>query len=74
MLISVTADHTTPVSLREHTGDPVPLLIRGIGVRIDHLQKFDETAAALGGMNRIRGLDIMPTLIDLIGKGKKFGA
>ena len=73
-LISVTADHTTPISLREHAGDPVPLLIRGIGVRTDHQQKFDETTASLGGMNRIRGLDIMPILIDLIGKGKKFGA
>jgi 2,3-bisphosphoglycerate-independent phosphoglycerate mutase len=73
-LISITADHTTPVSLREHAGDPVPFLIRGIGVRRDHLHKFDEMTAALGGMNRIRGLDLMPTLIDLIGKGKKFGA
>jgi 2,3-bisphosphoglycerate-independent phosphoglycerate mutase len=74
ILISITADHTTPVSLREHTGDPVPFLIRGKGVRTDHLHKFDEMTAAQGGMNRIRGLDIMPSLVDLIGKGKKFGA
>ncbi len=74
ILISITADHTTPVSLREHAGDPVPFLIRGVGVRTDNVHKFDEMTAALGGMNRINGLDIMPTLIDLIGKGKKFGA
>jgi 2,3-bisphosphoglycerate-independent phosphoglycerate mutase len=73
-LVVVTADHTTPVSLREHSGDPVPFLIHGPGVRIDRSDSFNEFTAAQGGSNRIRGLDLMPTLLDLLGKGKKFGA
>jgi 2,3-bisphosphoglycerate-independent phosphoglycerate mutase len=73
-LVVVTADHTTPVSLREHSGDPVPFLIHGPGVRIDRSDSFNEFIAAQGGSNRIRGLDLMPTLLDLLGKGKKFGA
>jgi 2,3-bisphosphoglycerate-independent phosphoglycerate mutase len=73
-LVVITADHTTPVSLREHSGDPVPFLIRGKGVRTDRTNAFNEYIAADGGMNRIRGRDMMPVLTDLLGKGMKFGA
>jgi 2,3-bisphosphoglycerate-independent phosphoglycerate mutase len=73
-LVAITADHTTPISLREHSGDPVPFLIHGPGVRIDRADSFSEFSAAQGGSNRIRGLDLMPTLLDLLGKGTKFGA
>jgi 2,3-bisphosphoglycerate-independent phosphoglycerate mutase len=73
-LVVITADHTTPVSLREHSGDPVPFLIRGKGVRTDQTNAFNEYMAADGGMNRIRGRDMMPVLTDLLGKGMKFGA
>ena len=73
-LVVITADHTTPVSLREHSGDPVPFLIRGKGVRTDQTNAFNEYIAAGGGMNRIHGRDMMPVLTDLLGKGTKFGA
>jgi len=73
-LISVTADHTTPVKLREHTGDPVPLAIAGESVRTDGVVRFSEVDCSAGGLGRIRGVDLMPILIDLIGKSKKFGA
>ena len=73
-LVVITADHTTPVSLREHSGDPVPFLIRGKGIRTDQTNAFNENIAASGGMNRIRGRDMMPVLTDLLGKGTKFGA
>lgn len=73
-LIALTSDHTTPVSVRDHAGDPVPLLIYGSGVRVDDVQEFGERAAAKGGLGRIRGKDLFPLLIDLMGKGKKFGA
>ncbi|MGZ4863218.1 MAG: 2,3-bisphosphoglycerate-independent phosphoglycerate mutase [Halobacteriota archaeon] len=73
-VVVITADHTTPTSLKEHTGDPVPFLIRGNGVRVDQTSVFDEYIAATGGMNRICGRDMMPVLIDLLGKGVKFGA
>ncbi len=70
----VTADHSTPVSLKEHSGDPVPFLIHGKGVRTDQTNEFNEFYAAQGGMHRIRGLDMMPVLMDLLGLRKKFGA
>ena len=72
--IALIIDHTTPVTVRDHTGDPVPVIIAGPGVRSDKVQTYDEYAAAVGGLSRIRGRDLLPILTDLIGKGKKFGA
>jgi len=67
-------DHTTPVSVREHTGDPVPVAITGPGVRADIVSAYNERVAAKGGLGRIRGKDLLPILMDLMGRSKKFGA
>lgn len=72
--IVLTADHTTPVSVREHTGDPVPVLISGPGVRADDVKAYNERACARGGMGTISGKDLLPILADLMGRSKKFGA
>jgi len=72
--IVLTADHTTPVSVGDHTADPVPVLIYGPGVRVDDIEKFGERDAARGGLGRIRGRHLLPILTDLMGKSKKFGA
>lgn len=72
--IAVTADHTTSCITRDHEGDPVPVAITGPQVRRDDVMKFDERACSKGGLNRIRGMDIMPILMNFIGKSKKFGA
>jgi 2,3-bisphosphoglycerate-independent phosphoglycerate mutase len=72
--LAVTADHTTSSVTRNHEGDPVPIAITGPYVRRDDVEEYDERACAKGGLNRIRGMDLMPTLMNLIGKTKKFGA
>lgn len=69
-----TADHSTPVSVKDHSGDPVPIVIKGEGVRVDKVKKFDERNAAKGGLGRIRGCNILPILTDLAGVQEKFGA
>ncbi len=73
-LITVTADHTTPVSVKDHTGDPVPVLISGDNVRVDDVQEFGERSVTKGGLGRIRGKDLLPILANLMGKTQKFGA
>jgi len=73
-LIAVTADHTTPVHTGRHEGDPVPLAIAGPGVRVDHVKEFGERSCAVGGLGRIRGVDVMPILMNLMGRVKEFGA
>lgn len=73
-IIIVCADHTTPCSIKDHSADPVPVIIRGDGVRTDDVVRYDEFSCAKGGLNRIRGCDLMPTALDLINRAHKFGA
>ncbi len=70
----LTADHSTPVTAKEHTGDPVPITIVYKDVRVDDVKSFSEFEAYKGGLCRIRGLDLMNIVMDLIDKAKKFGA
>ena len=69
-----TADHSTPISVMDHTGDPVPVMIKGPEVRTDDITSFNERSTPQGGLCRIRGSDIMNILMDLMNKSNKFGA
>ncbi|MDD3420943.1 MAG: 2,3-bisphosphoglycerate-independent phosphoglycerate mutase [Methanocellales archaeon] len=73
-LVVVTADHSTPIEVRNHSADPVPVMIKGPGIRVDDVRTYDEISAATGGLNRIHSMDLMPILMDLIDHTKKFGA
>jgi 2,3-bisphosphoglycerate-independent phosphoglycerate mutase len=72
--LAVTADHTTSTLTGRHEGDPVPVAMMGPYVRCDDVEKFDERSCAMGGLNRIRGVDLMPILMGLLGRTKQFGA
>jgi len=72
--LAVTADHTTSIVTGNHEGDPVPIAITGPYIRCDSVMEYDERSCAKGGLNRIRGVDLMPILMNLIGKTGKFGA
>ena len=73
-IIVICADHSTPCTIKDHSADPVPVIIRGDGVRMDDVVRFDEYSCAKGGLYRIRGCDLMPIALDLINKAHKFGA
>ena len=45
----LTADHSTPISIMDHTGDPVPIVITGPEVRVDDVKKFNERSTSKGG-------------------------
>ncbi len=70
----VTADHSTPISVRDHTADPVPVMIVHEGVRVDDVDRFSELVAYKGGLCRIRGKDLLHIALDLTNRVKKFGA
>lgn len=72
--VAVTADHTTSCSTRNHEGDPVPVAIMGPQVRRDNVKEYGERSCAQGGLGRIKGVDLMPILMNLIGRTRKFGA
>ncbi len=73
-LIALVADHSTPCYARDHTGDPVPIAIAGLGVRRDEVRYYDEVSCARGALGRIRGVDFLNTILDLMGRRKKWGA
>ncbi|MET1124692.1 MAG: 2,3-bisphosphoglycerate-independent phosphoglycerate mutase [Archaeoglobaceae archaeon] len=72
--VIVTSDHSTPVSVREHTADPVPVAIKYEGVRRDEVRVFSEFEAYKGGLCRIRGVDLLRIALDLTNLTEKFGA
>ncbi len=74
VVMAVTSDHTTPVSVRDHTGDSVPLLVYGEGIRVDDVSSFDEISVAKGIMGRIRGCDLIHILMNQSGRAKKYGS
>ncbi|MDH7593792.1 MAG: 2,3-bisphosphoglycerate-independent phosphoglycerate mutase [Methanomicrobiales archaeon] len=74
VLLVICGDHSTPCAIREHSADPVPVVIHGDGVRTDGVASFDEISCANGGLHRISGLSLMPIALDLINKAHKYGA
>lgn len=71
--ITVLADHTTSTRLRRHTGDPVPIVIAGADMICDEVASYSEKTASGGALGRIGGRDLMPIVLDLIGKMEKLG-
>lgn len=70
----VTADHSTPCSVKDHTGDSVPILVWCSAGRVDEVAEFNEVAVARGSVGRIRGTDVLPIITNLMGVQEKFGA
>lgn len=64
-VVCITGDHATPASPEViHSGDPVPLLIAGPGVRADRVTAFGEIDCAAGILGHLRGPDLMPVLLN----------
>jgi 2,3-bisphosphoglycerate-independent phosphoglycerate mutase len=64
-IVCVTGDHATPASPNViHSGDPVPLLVAGPGVRADVVERFGELDCAAGILGQLRGPDLMPVLLN----------
>ena len=64
-VVCVTGDHATPASPEViHSGDPVPLLIAGPGVRADSVTQFGEVPCVNGILGQLRGPDLMPVLLN----------
>src|SRR5205807_7455762 len=74
VVVAITADHSTPVAVKDHSGDPVPLTIFGEGVRVDGVLNFDERSVAAGALGRVRGQDVMNLLLDISNRATKYGA
>jgi len=76
ILIVILSDHTTSTEIAEHTANPTPIIMWGpdLGVFQDFAEKCTEKEMSKGMLGRIKGIDIMPIILDLINRTKKFGA
>jgi len=64
-IVCLTGDHATPASPDViHSGDPVPLLVAGPGVRADPVERFGELDCTDGVLGQLRGPDLMPVLLN----------
>ncbi|VVB98138.1 2,3-bisphosphoglycerate-independent phosphoglycerate mutase 1 [uncultured archaeon] len=70
----ITGDHSTACVRKDHTGYEVPVLVFEDGGRSDGLRRFDEISAMKGGLGHVRGKDVMPIILNMIGKSKMYGS
>ena len=64
-IVCVTGDHATPcVPEMIHSGDPVPFVLSGLGVRADRATAFGELGCAEGILGHLVGSDVMPLLLN----------
>lgn len=74
VLVVVTADHSTPSSgTLIHSGEPVPVLFCGHGVRVDQVKSFDEISAATGSLSLVRGNEFMYLILNSLDRIKLEG-
>ena len=73
-LLVVTADHSTPCGLKEHSADSVPIMFHGTGVRTDNVNAFNERACTNGGLGTLSGKYLMNHAWNLLGLLKKYGS
>lgn len=74
VLLVVTADHSTPShGTLIHSGEPVPVLFNGTGVRRDAVDKFDEIGVASGALGTLRGDELMHMILNYTDRARLAG-
>lgn len=72
-LVVLTADHSTPCALKAHSGDAVPVVFAGECVRVDEIDRIGERSCAKGSLGTIFGKDLMPLIVNYLGKAPLIG-
>ena len=66
-IVCITADHSTPCTLKAHSDDPVPLLIAGNKLKCDGVQRFSEKECKLGELGILsQGTELIPRLVKYV--------
>lgn len=74
-LVVVTGDHGTPSGTTLlHSGEAVPILMLGRNAWTDDVKYFNEKSCIYGGLGRIDGKDMMPTILNLTDRIKYHSA
>ena len=74
LLLAVTADHSTPsCGALIHSGEPVPMMFAGRGVRRDRTKAFDEVSVAGGALGCMRGREFLFTVLNYLDRARLAG-
>jgi len=73
-VLTVTADHSTPSSMKAHSWHPVPVLLSARTARRDAVTQFNEVACVGGGLGLRPSTHLMPLALGHAGRLAKFGA
>lgn len=69
VVLTLTADHSTPCGIKAHSADPVPLLILDSSLEPDGIKAYTEAECAKGKLGEIRGVQLLPRLVELARSG-----
>ncbi|WP_286979042.1 alkaline phosphatase family protein [Aminobacterium sp. UBA5514] len=74
VLLVVTSDHSTAsIGNMIHSGETVPIVMKGKYTRRDSVDTFDEISCALGGLGILRQHELMYMILNLLDRGKLGG-
>src|SRR6056297_36346 len=74
ILLVITSDHSTASKgSMIHSGETVPLVMKGKYTRKDEVIFFNEISASRGGLGDMRGHEIMYMILNLLDRGKLKG-
>jgi 2,3-bisphosphoglycerate-independent phosphoglycerate mutase len=74
VLLVVTADHSTPsCGPLIHSGEPVPLMFVGNGVRRDRVTTFDEVSVGGGALGLMRGDEMIHMILNYTDRARLAG-
>jgi 2,3-bisphosphoglycerate-independent phosphoglycerate mutase len=73
-VLMVTGDHSTPAMMAAHSWHPVPFLLRGDNVRVDVVNRFNESECSRGGLGTFPAKEVLPLAFAHAGRMTKYGA
>lgn len=74
IFVIVTSDHSTPsAGPLIHSGESVPIMFWGSGVRRDRVDRFDEVSVVSGALGVIRGMELMYLILNHLDRAKLHG-
>lgn len=74
ILTVVASDHSTPSrGSMIHSGEPVPVIMRGATVRRDRVAVYDEIEAGSGSLGLMRGPELMRMVLNLMDRARMRG-
>jgi len=68
VIVAVSADHSTPCQIKNHSADPVPLLLAGAKITKNGTCRFTEKEASKGSLKTLMGAKVLPLIISLARK------